>query len=56
MQMMLEEWGDFLKAMGQTYLWAAVDKDNIKIKRLLGGLGFKYAGQQDNLTVYKYEV
>ena len=56
MQIMLEDWSDFLRAMGQTNLWAAVDKDNIKIKRLLGGLGFQYAGQQDNLTVYKYEV
>lgn len=56
MQMMLVDWGDFLRAMGQTYLWAAVDKDNTKIKRLLGGLGFKFAGHQDNLTVYRYEV
>lgn len=56
MQIMLEDWKPFLKAMGQTHLWAAVDKDNTKVKRLLGGLRFQYAGQQDNLTVYKYEV
>lgn len=56
MQLQLLEWSDFLKAMGHTHLWAAVAYDNIKIKRLLGGLQFKFEGHIDGLSVYKYEV
>jgi hypothetical protein len=56
MLMQLEDWSDFLRAMGHTYLWAAVPKDNIKMKRLLHGLKFKYVSQQDDLSVYTYEV
>jgi hypothetical protein len=56
MQLQLLEWADFLNAMGHDYLWAAVPTDNIKIKRLLGGLRFKYEGQSDAMSVYKYEV
>lgn len=56
MQFMLEDWKYFLRAMGHTYLWASVDKEDTKVKRLLGGLGFKYAGQHESMTVYQYEV
>jgi hypothetical protein len=56
MQMQLLEWSDFLQAMGHTHIWAAVPSDNIKIKRLLGGLKFEYQGQSDAMSVYKYEV
>jgi hypothetical protein len=56
MTIQLEDWSNFLKAMGHTHLWAAVPKDNIKIKRLLGGLGFQFVSHKDDLTVYKYEV
>lgn len=52
----LETWSRFLRAMGRTTLWAAVAEDNTKIKRLLGGLRFKFAGRSDGMTVYKYEV
>jgi hypothetical protein len=56
MQRQLLEWSDFIRAMGHTYIWAAVPYDNIKIKRLLGGLQFKFEGQMDGMSVYKYEV
>ena len=56
MRRQLEDWSDFLRAMGKTNLWAAVPRDNIKIKRLLGGLRFQFVSHTDDLTVYKYEV
>ena len=56
MAIQLEDWSDFLRAMGHTHLWAAVPRDNTKIKRLLGGLKFQFVSHQDDLTVYRYEV
>jgi len=56
MVIQLEDWSDFLKAMGHTYLWAAVPRDNTKIKRLLGGLKFQFVSHKDDLTVYRHEV
>jgi hypothetical protein len=56
MLIQLQDWSDFLKAMGRDYLWAAVPRDNTKIKRLLGGLKFQFVSHKDDLTVYKYEV
>ena len=56
MQTMLYEWADFLKAMGVENLYAAAPIDDIKIKRLLGGLKFKFVGHDKDFTVYKYEV
>lgn len=56
MMIQLEDWSDFLRAMGHTHLWAAVPSDNSKIKRLLGGLKFQFVSHKDDLTVYRYEV
>lgn len=56
MLIQLEDWSDFLKAMGRDYLWAAVPRDNTEIKRLLGGLKFQFVSHKDDLTVYRYEV
>lgn len=56
MQNQLYEWSDFLRAMGHKYLWAGVESNNTKMKRLLGGLNFKYQGQAEGFSVYKYEV
>jgi hypothetical protein len=56
MLIQLEDWSAFLRAMGHSHLWAAVPTDNIKIKRLLHGLKFKYVAKQDDLSVYRYEV
>jgi hypothetical protein len=56
MLMQLEDWSHFLKAMGHTHVWAAVPKDNIKIKRLLHGLKFKFVSHKEDLSVYLYEV
>ena len=52
----IENWTHFLKAMGHACLWAAVPRDDTKIKRLLGGLKFQFVSHADDLTVYKYEV
>jgi hypothetical protein len=51
-----EDWSDFLRAMGHSYMWAALPEDNIKMKRLLGGLKFQFVNNKDGFTVYKYEV
>lgn len=56
MQGMLYQWADFLKTMGRSHLWAAVPRDNTKIKRLLGGLKFKFVGHKEDMSVYAYEV
>jgi hypothetical protein len=56
MQGMLYQWADFLRAMGRSHLWAAVPRDNTKIKRLLGGLKFKFVGHKEDMSVYAYEV
>lgn len=56
MQKMLYQWSDFLKVLGKSHLWAAVPRDNIKVKRLLGGLKFKFVGHKDDMSVYSYEV
>ena len=50
----LKVWSDFLKEMGQAYLWAAVPSDNDKIKRLLGGLKFRFVGREGELSIYRY--
>lgn len=56
MLIQLEDWSDFLRTMGHTHLWAAVPRDNTKIKRLLGGLKFQFVSHKDDLTVYRYGV
>lgn len=56
MQMRLEDFSDFVKEIQGGPIWAAVPSHNIKIKRLLGGLGFSFAGHHEDLTVYKREV
>lgn len=56
MQYQLTEWSQFIKAMGHEYIWAAVPFEETKIKRLVGGLGFTYTGQNNGMTVYRYEV
>lgn len=56
MLLFMEDWSDFLRAMGHKYMWAALPADNIKMKRLLGGLKFKFVNHKDGFTVYKYEV
>jgi hypothetical protein len=56
MVIQLEDWSQFLRAMGHTHLWAAVPRNDTKIKRLLGGLKFQFVSHADDLTVYKYEV
>lgn len=50
----LKVWSDFLKEMGQEYLWAAVPSGNDKIKRLLGGLKFRFVGREGELSIYRY--
>lgn len=56
MQMRLEDFSDFVKEIQGGPIWAAVPSDNIKIKRLLGGLGFTFTGYHEDLTVYKREI
>ena len=50
----LAVWSDFLKTMGQEFLWAAVPSDNDKMKRLLGGLKFRFVSHSGELSIYRF--
>jgi RimJ/RimL family protein N-acetyltransferase len=52
----LENFSDFFKVSGFKYLYAAVDMNNLKIRRLLVKLGFKRKANQQDLTVYEKEL
>ncbi len=56
MQIRLEEFAEFVKEIQGGPIWAAVPRDNTKIKRLLGGLKFKFMNHHEDLTVYTREV
>lgn len=56
MRIRLEDFSDFVKEVQGGPIWAAVPRDNIKIKRLLGGLGFKFVNHHEDLTVFMKEV
>lgn len=56
MRIRLEDFSDFVKEVQGGPIWAAAPNHNTKIKRLLGGLGFKFVGYSEDLTVYKREV
>lgn len=56
MLLTLEDFSDFFKSTGFKYLYAAVDTDNLKIRRLLVKLGFKRKANQQELTVYEKEL
>ena len=56
MREQLRQWSDFIKDMGHEYLWAAVPEDNIKIQRLIHGLGFKFTNKNEGLNIYRYGV
>lgn len=56
MQIRLDDFAEFVKEVQGGPIWAAVPRDNIKIKRLLGGLGFKFVNRQEDLNVYMKEV
>lgn len=56
MKKMMEDWYEFVNAMGHEYIWAAVPEDDLKIQRLLSGLSFKYFAKSDGLNVYRYGV
>lgn len=51
----LEDYSEFFKAMGQDKLYAAVDTNNTKIKRLLTKLGFTRVGLDKDLDIYAKE-
>lgn len=51
----LEDYSGFFKTMGQKKLYAAVDTNNTKIKRLLSKLGFVRVGINKDLDVYERE-
>lgn len=49
----LSSYSDFFKAMGKEKLYAAVDTNDIKIKRFLKKLGFTRVGISGDLDVYE---
>ena len=54
MKYKLEDWYEFFTTAGFNGIFAAVDPNDEKIKRLLNMLGFKYKGCADNMYVYFY--
>lgn len=54
MKYRLEDWYAFMTTAGYQGIFAAVDPNDEKIKRLLSMLGFKYKGCADNMYVYFY--
>ncbi len=54
MQFRLDDWDRFAKVLGFNGIYAAIDPDNYKMKRLLGMLEFKYQGHSDKMDVYRY--
>lgn len=53
---LLEEYGKFFSTIGFQKLYAAVDTNDIKIKRLLKRLGFKRVGIDNDLDVFEKEI
>lgn len=54
MKYRLEDWYEFFITAGYKGIFAAVDPNDKKIKKLLDMLGFKYKGFADNMCVYFY--
>lgn len=54
MKIRLEDWYEFFTTAGYAGIFAAVDPDNQKIKKLIEKLGFKLIGFAENMQVYFY--
>ena len=54
MKYRLEDWHDFFTTAGYSGIFAAVDPENNKIKKLIEKLGFRFKGSADNMQVYYY--
>lgn len=54
MQYRLEDWYDFFTTAGYKGIYAAVDPTDIKVKKLIKKLGFKYKGFAEDMQVYFY--
>lgn len=54
MEVKLEEWYEFFTTTGYQGIWAAIDPNDAKIRRLVAMLKFNYIGTSDNMLVYKY--
>ncbi len=54
MKYRLEDWHQFMTTAGYAGIFAAVDPNDEKIKKLLDMLGFKLKGFADNMCVYFY--
>ncbi len=51
----LEDYSDLFKTLGKEKMYAAVDTNNTKIKRLLNKLGFTRVGLNKDLDIYEKE-
>ncbi len=54
MQYRLEDWNKFFTTAGYIGIFVAVDPNNLKIKRLIKMLNFRYKGFADNMEVHFY--
>ena len=54
MEVKLQEWLEFVTTAGYNGIWAAIDPNDLKIRKLVSMLKFKYMGQSDGMLVYKY--
>lgn len=54
MKFMLEDWSDFFSSLGTESLYAGIDPDNIKMRRLVKKLGFRYLTDNEGVSLYEY--
>lgn len=54
MKYRLEDWYEFFKSVGYELIFAAIDPNDEKMKKLLRMLDFKLRGFADNMLVYSY--
>ena len=54
LQYKLDDWWEFFKMFDYPGIWAAIDPNDKKLKKLLTKLEFVYRGTADGLDVYQY--
>lgn len=54
MQWLIEDWFEFIKVTGYKYIYAVVDQNSKRIKKLLRMLDFKEIGKHEDLSVFRY--
>ncbi len=56
LQYKLEDWWEFFQTWGYNGIWAAIDPNDKKMKRLVTKLEFVYRGSSNGMDIYQYGV